>query len=212
MTETKTPRRRRKAAPVNPEALVYIVEALRPLAVPIASVSADPANARKHDGRNIEAIKGSLRRFGQRKPIVVNRRTGGTTEAGAGTLEAARQLGWGYIAVVQVDDDPTTAAAFGIADNRTAELAEWNEPELARLIQSLADEDRAATGFDDGEIAALLERVDADGVPDSDVADTSPQLGAFRFSVIVECRDETHQAELLARFNDEGLTTRALTA
>jgi ParB-like chromosome segregation protein Spo0J len=32
----------------------------------------DPVNVRKHDQRNIDAIKSSLTRFGQQKPIVVN--------------------------------------------------------------------------------------------------------------------------------------------
>ena len=40
--------------------------------IAIEKLSNDPANARKHDDRNIEAIVGSLRRFGQQKPIVVD--------------------------------------------------------------------------------------------------------------------------------------------
>lgn len=35
----------------------YIAESLRPLAVPISSLIPDAANARKHDKRNLEAIK-----------------------------------------------------------------------------------------------------------------------------------------------------------
>src|SRR5215472_16348289 len=100
--------------------LSMIAEPLRPLAVPCSELLLDPANARRHPEANIEALKGYLRAYGQRKPIVVNRRTG-IIEAGNGTLQAALELGWTHLAVVYVDDDPMTATGFSIADNRTAE-------------------------------------------------------------------------------------------
>jgi hypothetical protein len=71
---------------------------------------------------------------------VVNRRTG-TIEAGNGTLQAALALGWSHLAVVYVDDDPTTAAGFTIADNRTAELAEWDREALDKLLSDLKTND-----------------------------------------------------------------------
>ena len=52
----------------------------------------DPANVRKHDEKNLEAIKSSLLRFGQQKPIVVDGK--GIVIAGNGTLTAAKALGW----------------------------------------------------------------------------------------------------------------------
>jgi DNA modification methylase len=134
----------------------FIIESLRPLAVAVNSVKPDPANVRLHDERNIVTIKSSLQRYGQRKPIVVNRRTG-LVEAGSGTLDAARALGWSHVAVVFVDDDPTTATGYAIADNRTAELAEWNDAALAQVLQSLKQEgELASTGFDEGELDRLL--------------------------------------------------------
>jgi hypothetical protein len=97
--------------------------------VPIDSISQDPANARKHDERNLTAIRDSLRAFGQQKPIVVDQRE--IVIAGNGTLEAAKRLGWTEIAIVRTKLDNTQATAFGIADNRTAELAEWDDEILA---------------------------------------------------------------------------------
>lgn len=108
---------------------------LRSLAVPIDDLRADPRNARSHPDRNIGAIIASLQRFGQRKPAVCNRRTG-VVLAGNGLMSAARVLGWSEVAVVWVDDDDSTAA-FGIADNRSAELAAWDEQVLAELLQEL---------------------------------------------------------------------------
>ena len=58
----------------------------------------DPNNARTHNTKNIEAIKGSLLKFGQQKPIVINKE--GVVIAGNGTLQSARELGWQEIDVV----------------------------------------------------------------------------------------------------------------
>lgn len=126
----------------------YIAESLRSLAIPCETIDKDPANARKHGTDNLEAIRASLRVYGQRKPIVVNRRTG-TVEAGNGTLEAARELGWTHIAAVFVDDDPMTVAGFAIADNRTAELAEWNQEALEATLRELV--------VDDAELKKMLD-------------------------------------------------------
>lgn len=104
----------------------------------IGDLVSDPNNARKHDDKNLEAIKGSLTQFGQRKPIVVQ---GNVVIAGNGTLEAAKQLGWDEIDIVQVPEDWTKdqAKAFALADNRTAELASWDEQILAAQVLELKD-------------------------------------------------------------------------
>ena len=59
--------------------------------VPLDSVHPDPANARRHDERNVDAIKGSLARFGQQKPLVVDQAN--VIRAGNGTYGAAKALG-----------------------------------------------------------------------------------------------------------------------
>jgi ParB-like chromosome segregation protein Spo0J len=139
----------------------------------ISELSNDPANARKHDDRNISAIVGSLRRFGQQKPIVID--SAGVVRAGNGTLEAARQLGWLEIDCVVTDLEGSDAIAYAIADNRTSELASWEEDILAAQLQGLLTDDEAlleAAGFDEDELAAMLkdnieqantEEIDPDG-------------------------------------------------
>ena len=106
--------------------------------VRITDLVSDPNNARKHDEKNLQAIKGSLTQFGQRKPIVVQ---GNVVIAGNGTLEAAKRLGWDEIDIVQVPEDWTKdqAKAFALADNRTAELAGWDEMVLAAQVIELKE-------------------------------------------------------------------------
>lgn len=134
---------------------------LAPEVVLLSTLSLDIANARKHPDRNLDAIKSSLVTFGQRKPIVV-RRSSREVIAGNGTLAAARSLAWDSLAVVWVDDDTTLATAFGIADNKTAELAEWDENILGTLLAGLSDTpiDMTTLGFSDAEISELIAKLD----------------------------------------------------
>lgn len=102
----------------------------------LADLTSDPNNARKHSETNLDAIRGSLSVFGQRKPIVVDKY--GVVVAGNGTVEAARSLGWETIEAVRVPEDWTASQvkAFALADNRTAELAEWIPEVLqAQLVE-----------------------------------------------------------------------------
>ena len=136
-------------------------DALRPLLVPIESLSPDPSNARRHNDRNIEAIIASLHRFGQRFPIVVQKQ-GMIVRAGNGRIEAMKRLGWKNVAAVVVDESSVDATAFAIADNRTAELAEWDDETLASLLQSMDGAEREVAGFTEAELGELLEKLTPD--------------------------------------------------
>lgn len=136
--------------------------------VPIDSIQLDPANLRRHPERNLDAIKGSLARFGQQKPIVVDHR--GIILAGNGTFSAARQLGWTEIKIVRTELKGSEAVAYSIADNKTPEGSEWDEQGLAEVVAALQAEDADlvnAAGFSPDEIAALLGGDQGAGAADS---------------------------------------------
>ena len=117
--------------------------------VQIDDLDLDPKNARKHDAKNLKAIADSLEQFGQRKPIVV---WGRTVVAGNGTMAAARTLGWKEIEIARVPDDWSAdqVKAYALADNRSAELAEWDEQVLASQLLELqeAEFDIELLGFE----------------------------------------------------------------
>jgi site-specific DNA-methyltransferase (adenine-specific) len=117
--------------------------------VKIDDLDLDPKNARKHDEKNLKAIADSLEQFGQRKPIVV---WGRTVVAGNGTMAAARSLGWKEITIVRVPDDWSAdqVKAYALADNRSAELAAWDEQVLASQLLELqeAEFDIELLGFE----------------------------------------------------------------
>lgn len=157
------------------EELNYIAEGLRALAIPIDELHIDPANARtKHA---LDRIATSLKLYGQRKPIIANRLQDGKIEAGNGTWLAAKKLGWSHIAVVFVDDDPATAAAYGIADNRLGELSAWDLDALGALVPTIDD---LFTGFTEGELRDLLGERGGGLMVDPGPQDEDNKLGELR--------------------------------
>ena len=180
---------------------------LKPRGVPIDELQSDPSNARRHDERNVTAIARSLERFGQRRPLVVARGAGGAlfVIAGNGTLEAARSLEWPSLLVTEVpaDWDADKARAYALVDNRTAELATWDEDRLADFLEAVSDEDLATIGWTPAERDYLL---GLDVTPDelgTQVTNDSPQavgatapviVGPYHFGVDRDAYEEWYQA------------------
>lgn len=153
--------------------LSHISADLRHLAVSVASLTLDPANSRTHSPRNLDVIRGSLVKFGQVKPIVIDSK--GVVLAGNGSLLAARSLGWTHIAAVRTNMEGAMAAAYAVADNRSAELADWDHDALARTLQALQGDqtiDALVTGFNPDEIAKLIADATGQGDIPADAAGT----------------------------------------
>jgi ParB-like chromosome segregation protein Spo0J len=173
------------------------------LRLPIDQLCADPANARRHPQRNLDAIASSLKRFGQQKPVVID--ANNIVRAGNGTLAAAISLGWKEIDCVRSELPVTELAAYAVADNRTGELAEWDPQGLAAVLDSCDAAALKSLAFDDPkELARLLDQPNGTPPPD-DVAI------AEQFEVVITCRDERHQRTLFDRLTADGESCRLLT-
>ena len=179
-------------------------EPMEILQVPVADLSHDPANARKHPERNLDTIVASLRRFGQQKPIVIDRNN--IVRAGNGTLEAAKRLGWEKIACVRTELNGADATAYAIADNRSAELAEWDDEVLAATLNGLVLEDGLleAAGFDEDELEKLLPSASDDFAEDK-------SGDATVFEIVVVCKDESDQENVYNMIKNEGYECRIST-
>lgn len=140
-----------------------IAPGLTRLAVAIETLSADPANVRKHDARSIDSVAESLRRFGQQKPIVIDK--SGVIIAGHAMLEAARRLGWTHIAAARSSLQGHARAAYAIADNRTAELSAWDSEALTAQLASMPAALQGACGFTPEEVMRLRDENEAPEVP-----------------------------------------------
>lgn len=124
----------------------------------ISKLKLDDNNARKHSKRNLDSIKLSLEKFGQQKPIVVNE--SGVIVAGHGTAVAAKELGWKTLDTVVTSLESNMQDAYAIADNRTAELAVWDDEALANTLKALRNDkgfDELVAGFSEQEIDDILD-------------------------------------------------------
>lgn len=135
---------------------------LQHLAVGIDKVEPYDANPRVGD---VGAIATSLEANGQYRPIVVNKRDGRIL-AGNHTWKAARKLGWEDIAVTYVDVDEETARRIVLVDNRSNDVASYDEHALVDLLQAVVDEEGieglVGTGFMERDLDALLDGLDDD--------------------------------------------------
>jgi len=132
----------------------------------------NPANPR-HNDQAVEPVADSLRRFGWQQPLVA--KPSGEVVAGNTRLKAARRLGMGLVPVVRFIGSDLDATAYGIADNRTGEIAAWDEDALRELLSVLQAEDALeGVGYTDAEIAALLAGAE-DGEEDSEAEGPEPE-------------------------------------
>ena len=138
--------------------------------VPVGDLRTYHRNPRRG---NTQVIAQSLTVNGQYRPLCVNRgtHTGRPNEVLAGnhTLMAARDLGWEHIDVTFVDVDDDQCARIVAVDNRSADMATYDDRLLLELLADLPDLD--GTGYDPGDLDEL-ERALADASPQPDEPDT----------------------------------------
>ena len=187
-----------------------ITPQLVPLAVDVATLVDDPKNVRIHDAAGVRAIANSLDEFGQRKPIVVRKR-GLVVEAGNGTLEAAKLLGWTHIAAVLVNDDKKTAARYAVADNRTGDLSEFDDRALADLLTELSSADAmAGLGFEANDLDDLLKSLEG---PNDDRIEYTDRIKIPVYEpkgerpAVKELTEATKTEELIGQINAAELPT-----
>ena len=132
---------------------------------PIDRVKPYERNPRVNDGA-VDAVAASITEYGMRQPLVVD--TDGVIIVGHTRWKAAKKLGLTEVPVhVARDLEPEAVRAYRIADNRTAELADWDFDLLPIELQSLSDigYDLGLLGFDKDELAKLLDPGVQEGLP-----------------------------------------------
>ena len=123
----------------------------------------------------VEAVARSIQEFGFRQPIVVDDE--GVIIIGHTRLKAARKLGLTEVPVhVARGLSPEKIKALRIADNKTAEIAEWNLELLPIELSELQgmDFDLGLLGFDQDELAKLLDPGVQEGLTDPDEIPAPP--------------------------------------
>lgn len=112
----------------------------------------------------VDAVARSIAAYDFNEPIIADEN--GVILAGHNRLRAAKQLGMTEVPVLWLDDiDAKKARAYRIADNRTAEFAQWDrnllDSELKALLADGADMD--ALGVEQWELDRLTHGVEEIG-------------------------------------------------
>lgn len=102
-------------------------------------------NPRMNDSA-VEAVANSIKEFGFRVPIIVDKNY--VIITGHTRLKAAQLLGMKTVPVIVADDlSEEQARAFRIADNRTSDMSIWDNKLLLEELEALEDSG-FFTGFD----------------------------------------------------------------
>ena len=161
------------------------------------------ANNPRLNDNAVDAVAASIKEFGFKVPIVVDREN--VIINGHTRLKAAHKLGLKQVPCIVADDlTPEQVKAFRLADNKTSELAEWDMDKLDIELGEIPDIDMSAFGFDI-EIDDIEEvpEVKEDEVPE--VKDREPkaklgdiyQLGNHRLM----CGDSTSEEDVAKLMN-----------
>lgn len=160
---------------------------------------------------NVAKIAESLKTRGQYRPIVVNsgEKTGINEEilAGNHTWQAAKTLGWQTIQVVHVNMDEDEAAQIVLADNRLADIGDYDMQALADVIKSVQSP-QIGTGYSDEDIAEILAATAPKEVPKTD-ADDVPEAPKTPFTHVGQIWKLGDNILVVGSSSDEELVTHA---
>ena len=137
----------------------------------IKDLKSDHKNARRRTDRSAELIKESLQRYGAARSIVIDEDN--RILAGNGTIEGAKEAGINRIRVIETDGDEVIAVrrtglteeqkvGLALADNRTADLSEWDQEMLNRLGEQ-------------HDISLFFSQDDLDGILENEVEALPPE-------------------------------------
>lgn len=196
--------------------------------VPLSSLKHWARNPRRND-EAVDGVARSIIAFGWGSPVLVrgeDRRiiAGHTRSKAAARLAALwrrqnqrERADWHPDAVRTKDTgevpvrwkmglSDAQADALAVADNKLGEKAGWETDLLGQVLADVADAGLVAdVGFSDAELDKMLGDVAS---MDGAAADTA--VSPLSYQVIVGCRDEAHQGEVLEQLEAIGLECRPL--
>jgi len=108
------------------------------------------------NGESVDAVAESIESFGFNVPILCDEQF--TIIAGHTRWKAAKKIGMTSVPVIVVEITEDQRKAFAIADNKTAEIADWDYPKLRKVLVELKNIKISlpSLGFCQAELQALL--------------------------------------------------------
>jgi DNA modification methylase len=146
----------------------------------VSKIKPYPQNPR-HNDQAVDAVAASIREFGFRQPIVVDKH--GVIVVGSTRHKAALKLGMTKVPVhVASGLSSAQLRAYRIADNKTAELADWDNALLVKELAELQqlDFNLDLTGFTPDELQGLFQADMEPGLTDPDLVPEPPDKPVTR--------------------------------
>jgi DNA modification methylase len=137
--------------------------------LPIHEVHEYERNPRQISDRAVDAVAASIKEFGFKVPVIID--ADNVLVAGHTRVRAARKLGLQTVPAIRADDlSPEQVKAFRLADNQLATLTTWDLELLPLELAELQamDLDLSLLGFDQDELAQLLDPGVKQGLTDPD--------------------------------------------
>jgi len=149
----------------------------------IESLISDHKNARKRTEKSAALIKESIDRYGTARSIVIDEEN--RILAGNGTIEGAKAAGIKNVRIIETNGDEIIAVkrtglsedekvGLALADNRTADLSEWDQ----EMLHQLSEEHDISDWFTQEDLDELLsvDKLDpAEGNTDPDDVPETPE-------------------------------------
>lgn len=176
--------------------------------VEVSRLQEHPRNPRRGD---VDAIQESIEANGFYGTIVAQESTGYIL-AGNHRWKAALKAGLLTVPVMWVSVDDEAALRILLADNRTADLAEYNDDALVELLAEIVNSTGTllGTGFDQDALDDLIAA--ASGIEKANADNPSDIGGQQTYAVTVPCRDEAHQMEVYDQLVALGMEPKVVVA
>lgn len=133
--------------------------------IPVGNLNPAAYNPRKISRQMLKSLKATIKEFGMVDPLIVNKDM--TIIGGHQRFKACLELGFTEMPCVVLDLTKSKEKALNLALNKIT--GEWNRPKLEKLLREIEEIDIELTGFDEQEIAKLIEDINIE-TPEYDIA------------------------------------------
>lgn len=164
----------------------------------IGDLQAAPYNPRKISDDALKGLKASIRRFGIVEPIIINERTGNIV-GGHQRLRALMEMGESKTDVIIVDLPESEERVLNITLNNPHIAGEFTD-DLQIILEDIKIE------LPDAYVDLMLDELETNAKS----LDAGAQMDGIEYRIIISCDNETHQLDLLQRFETEGLKCQLL--
>ena len=148
---------------------------LQIVVLPLDKVKPYAKNAKKHPEEQVRIIANSIKDFGFKVPLVIEK--DGTIICGHGRYEAAKRLELESVPCIYANDlNKEQIKAFRLSDNKVAE-SDWDDGLLLEELDSIFEIDMSDYGFDLDSLSDF--DIDTGSEPEEDLRDPSCQHNVF---------------------------------